>query len=241
MSAESKALQEVVVRPRVDLSQQLSEQILGFIEAGQLEPGARLPTMKDLAEKFAVATPTIREALRRLQAIGAVDIRHGSGIYVKNAKRGIMIANPHFGELDAESLLQLLDARILVEPALARKAAENPQERDIERIESILARAEQLLDGHDDELHTVNMQFHKEVARMSANVIIAQMFESLIELYSFEQLGILEIVNARVQDHKDHILIFEAIKNRDPLLAMERMTSHLMSVRSIVEDRFGVR
>ncbi len=224
-------------KPRPDLSQHLSEQILDLIEAGDLRPGDRLPTVQTLAQKFDVATPTIRESLRRLQAFGAVDIRHGSGIYVKNARQGIMIANPHFGELSVDSILQLLDARILIEPSLAERAAERIEEPDIQRLEGILQNAEQLLNDHDAELHDANMAFHMAIARNSGNMILAQVFESLVELHTHEQLGILAIFNARMQDHQDHSLIFDAIRNHDPDLARERMESHLTSVRRVVERR----
>jgi GntR family transcriptional repressor for pyruvate dehydrogenase complex len=225
------------VKSRPDLSQLLSEQILQLIKEGDLRPGDRLPTMRALAQKFGVATPTIRESLRRLQAIGVVDIRHGSGIYVKNARQGIMIANPHFGELSAASVLQLLEARILIEPKLAERAAQYISSQDISELESILQEAEQLLNDHDAELHDVNMRFHMAIARYSGNMILAQVFESLIDLHTHEQLGILAIFNARVQDHEDHIMIYEAIRHRDPDLARGRMESHLTSVLRVVEQR----
>jgi GntR family transcriptional repressor for pyruvate dehydrogenase complex len=240
MSSERRGLPLTGLKPRPDLSQQLSEQILELIEAGDLRPGDKLPTMRTLAQTFAVATPTLRESLRRLQAIGAVDIRHGSGIYVKHARQGIMIANPHFGELSADSILQLLEARILIEPSLAERAAERIQDRDIQRLEAILKDAGQLLNDHDAELHDVNMGFHMAIARISGNMILAQVFESLIKLYTHEQLGILAIFNARLQDHQDHLLIFDAIRDHEPALARERMESHLTSVRGVVERRLSV-
>src|SRR6478672_11118434 len=96
--------QAVMTRARPDLSRQLSEQILALVIESNLKPGDRLPTMKELAQTFSVATPTIRESLRRLQATGVIDIRHGSGIYLLRADQGVMIANPHYGELDAETV-----------------------------------------------------------------------------------------------------------------------------------------
>jgi GntR family transcriptional regulator, transcriptional repressor for pyruvate dehydrogenase complex len=237
MPARSKSLERLVLQPRPDLSSQLSEQILELIVAQDLKAGDRLPTMKELARTYSVATPTIREALRRLQAIGAVSIRHGSGIYVRKVEQGLMIANPHFGGLGAGSILQLLDARLLIEPYLAGKAAENADDGDIERLEGLLDEAEHLLNGQDDKLHPVNMRFHLEIARISGNFILAQMFESLIELYSQEQLGILAIFNARTRDYRDHVLIFGAIRDHEASLASSRMSQHLKDVRSVVEAR----
>jgi GntR family transcriptional repressor for pyruvate dehydrogenase complex len=239
MAAKSNARGRLMLQLRPDLSQQLSEQVLELIVAQGLKAGDRLPTMKELARTFSVATPTIREALRRLQAIGAVDIRHGSGIYVRKAEQGPMIANPHFGGLGAESILQLLEARLVIEPYLAGKAAEIADDAEIERLEGLLDEAEQLLNSQDAKLHPVNMRFHLEIARISGNHVLAQMFESLVELYSQEQLGILAIFNARTRDYRDHVLIFGAIRDHDPSLASSRMAQHLRDVRRVVEGRLS--
>lgn len=226
-----------LVRRRPDFSRQLSEQILELIDVQELQPGDRLPSMKQLAADFAVATPTIREALRQLQAVGMVDIRHGSGVYVKNASPGIMIANPHFGDVDATIVLQLLEARMHLEPELTSLAAVRASVDDIHSLESILEEAEQLLEGHDSELHSVNMSFHQEIARLSGNRILSQMFNSLIDLYAHEQLGILTLFNARVRDYRDHILIFDAIRNHEADRARDQMRSHLQDVFTVVEER----
>jgi GntR family transcriptional repressor for pyruvate dehydrogenase complex len=229
--------QPVVTRARPDLSRQLSEQILALVIKSGLQPGDRLPTMKELAETFGVATPTIRESLRRLQATGVIDIRHGSGIYLLRSDQGVMIANPHYGELDGETVLNLLDARLVIEPRLAEMAAKSATEQHIARIEQILDEAERLLSGHDHDLNPVNMHFHTAIARASGNPILAQVLESLVDLYTQEQLAILEIFNARVRDYRDHILIFGAIRDHEPDLAARRMTQHLQTVRGVVQDR----
>ena len=108
---------------RPNLSAYLAQQVLALIRDRNLGPGDRLPSAKALADQFQVATPTIREALRRLQATGVVDIRHGSGIYVRRERERLMLSNPGYGALEHHTVLQLLDARILIEPHLAELAA----------------------------------------------------------------------------------------------------------------------
>jgi len=226
-----------VVKPRPDLSQQLSQQIVDLIAAHEMQPGDRLPTMKALAQRFAVATPTIREALRRLQATGVIDIRHGSGIYVLRPDQGMMIANPHYGQLDAKSILDLLDSRLLIEPYLAGIAAERATPAIIAELESILAEAEQLLEGQDVSLSPTNMRFHTAIARASDNQILAHMLESIVEVYDSEQFAILALFNARVSDHQDHLGILEAIRDHDAAVARKRMTKHISRVRSVIAKR----
>lgn len=241
MVATGKPLRSVTAEhgaaARPDLSRQLSEQVIALIAEREMQPGDRLPTMKELAQTFSVATPTIREALRQLQATGVVDIKHGSGIYVRRSGRNLMIANPHYGELDGATLLQLLEARLIIEPQLTRMAALHATDDDLNKIEAILDSAEHFLKGQDDALNPTNMRFHTAIARASGNTVLAQMLESLVELYTREQLAILEIFNARVRDYRDHILIFGALRDREPELASRRMTQHLTTVRSVVEER----
>lgn len=222
---------------RPDLSQHLTQQVLKLIRSRNLEPGERLPSTRELAELFAVATPTMREALRRLQATGVVDIRHGSGIYVRTIEQGPIITNPHYGELNAESILQLLEARLAIEPYLAGKAAELATDEDLTSLKVLLDEAERFLNGQDAKLHPTNMRFHTRIARVSRNTILAEFFASLVELYSREQLGILALFNARSRDHHDHLEIFKAIEARDAPLATERMRVHLIAVHDVVAQR----
>lgn len=237
VNANGKPSSDFVVKPRPDLSQQLSQQIVELIAAHEMQPGDRLPTMKALAQRFAVATPTIREALRRLQATGVIDIRHGSGIYVLRPDQGMMIANPHYGQLDAKSILDLLDSRLLIEPYLAGIAAERATPAAIAELEAVLAEAEQLLEGQDASLGTTNMRFHTAIARASDNRILAHMLESIVEVYDSEQFAILELFNARVSDHQDHLGILEAIRDHDAARASKRMTKHISRVRAVIAKR----
>jgi GntR family transcriptional regulator, transcriptional repressor for pyruvate dehydrogenase complex len=237
MSANLNEREPIEVEARPDLSQQLTRQLLKLIATRNLQPGDRLPSMKELAERFAVATPTIREALRRLQATGVVDIRHGSGIYVRKVDQGLIITNPHHGQLNADSVMQLLDARLAIEPYLAGKAAELASDADIASLQVLLDEAEHFLNGQDAKLHPTNMRFHCQIARVSRNTILTEFLESLVELYSREQLGILEIFNARSRDHRDHVAIFEAIRAHDASLATRRMKRHLLGVREVVAQR----
>ncbi len=237
MSANSSQAYSAGVEMRPDLSQHLSQQILEMIVSGNLQAGDRLPSTKELAERFSVATPTIREALRRLQGTGVIDIRHGSGIYVRRAGQGLVITNPYHGALNADSVMQLLDARLAIEPYLAGKAAVEATDADVVSLERLLDDAKLLLMGQDAKLHPTNMQFHAQIAQISRNLILSAFFESLVELYSREQLGILSLFNARTRDHEEHVHIFEAIRAHNSSLAADRMREHLLGVRDVVEQR----
>lgn len=226
---------------RPDLSDYLTRQILDLIRRDHLRPGDRLPTAKALAQRYAVATPTIREALRRLQATGVVDIRHGSGIYVRRDHQSLMVTNPALAGLSAETIPYLLEARLLIEPYLAECAATRITDAELAALDRLLDEARRLLEDRDEPLMRVNMAFHGAIARASGNPVLANVIESLIELYSSEQVAIATIYNARAEDHLDHRRILAALQERDAVLARERMRQHVQGVKAVVEERLRER
>ncbi len=227
-----------VARPRSTLSDGLIRDVLDLIRGEDLKPGDRLPTVRDLAERFSVAAPTMREALRRLQASGVLELRHGSGTYVRNGQERVVVVNPNHGELEPDRVLDLLEARLLIEPHLASMATREADREDITRLEQILREAEQHINRDDVLSHRANASFHCAIANFSRNLILAQVIESLMELYSSEQLTIISFYEDRSADHEEHLAILAAIRNRDEAQARELMRQHILGLKSLVEDRF---
>lgn len=222
---------------RAGLSEYLIQQILALIRDEGMRPGDRLPSVKSLAERFSVAAPTLREALRRLQASGVVEIKHGSGVYVRNDQERVFLANPNRTEIEAQTMLYLLDARLLIEPRLAELTTQEADDAGISELWGCLEEAERYLTGDDEALHLANMRFHLTIARHAGNPILAQVIQSFIELYSFEQLLLISFYNDRPRDHHEHVGILEAISRRDPPQARELMRRHLEGVKAVVELR----
>ena len=215
----------------------LTEQIVDLIERDGLGPGDRLPTVQALATRFAVAAPTMREALRRLQAVGVVELRHGSGVYVRHAGRRVVLPNPFPGRLKIETILDLLDARLLIEPHLAGLAAHADEAAIAELAELIRRAGEAIEGGQDQPLSAANLGFHRAVARCSGNAVLGQVIDSLLDLYEPEQMEILRLYADRAHDHEEHVAILHAIQAHDPALASERMQRHLEGVRTVIAAR----
>ena len=227
---------------RPNLSVYLARQVLAMIRDRNLGPGDRLPSAKALADQFSVATPTMREALRRLQATGVVDIKHGSGIYVRRDRERMMLSNPGYGILEHHTLLQLLDARLLIEPHLAELAAHLGSAADLDEIDRVVSQGEQLLARDADGYFRVNSIFHCAIARASGNLVLAQIVESLIELYSSELHSVdptRSLEEVRAGDHGHHVHIAAAIRRRDGEGARRAMQDHLEYARSRVERRLA--
>jgi GntR family transcriptional repressor for pyruvate dehydrogenase complex len=232
---------DVAPPARNRLVESLAEQISDMIRRRQMRPGDRLPSVRTLATQLQVAVPTLREAIRRLEAFGMVEIRHGAGIFVRSPRPRVMVANPgHLaGAIDGQVVLDLLDTRLLFEPYCAEQAAHNPDGAEVAKLVALLERAEQHLDGNDRLLQETNMAFHAGVARCSGNVVLAQVMESLADLYASEQAAMLTIGNARVRDHQEHKAILAAIQAGDPKRARLLMRRHLLSVKTQMAARLA--
>ena len=224
---------------RQRLSDTLIARVVDLIRSEGLNPGDRLPAARVLAERFAVATPTIREALGRLQATGAIDIRHGSGMYVTAALDRMVMANPNLPTLDVEQLAELLDARLLIEPYLAGLAARYREPATVAALASALDAAERHLTGDDARLHEANMAFHRAVASTSGHRILREVLDTLLSIHAGEQRKILQLFDDRFRDHEEHRAVLDAIEAGSEARARDLMRRHLEDVSDVVRHRLA--
>lgn len=230
---------EAQVLPRSDLSAAIARKIVDHIHAHDLRPGDRLPSMQALAERFAVANPTVREALRRLQVTGEVELRQGSGTYVAQGRKGLVLANPHVSSLGMQDLLEILDARLEVEPHLAGLAAERADVADIADLDDLLRETERHLFPNDSTSDSTNNTFHLAIARVARAPVLAQIDQALLELYGSGYCPEFHPGRGRSKDLHDHIGILNAIRAGDAAQASTRMRQHLIDSRQDVEERFA--
>lgn len=211
-----------------------------MIHSEALEPGDRLPSVKTLSERFSVATPTMREALRLLQMAGTVDIRHGSGIYVRHTGSRQILNNPYAGSLSTAAILNLLQARLLIEPPITELAAVNATGKHLDGLADLLDEAERYLSGGDEDdtvLGVINMRFHRGIAEGAGNSVLADVVFSLTEVHIKEQMAVLDLYNNRRQDHDQHKRILGALQARDAVGARCLMGDHIAEVVSVIRTK----
>jgi GntR family transcriptional regulator, transcriptional repressor for pyruvate dehydrogenase complex len=217
------------------LPDKLARQIRGTIQSGNYRRGDRLPPIVEMAKRFEVGQPSIREALKKLEAMGVVQIRHGSGVFVTRSEEVLVLASPDYaGTVTKKLLLDLIRARIPIEIQSVADCVKNASPEQVQELKRILASAGKHLDD-DDVLNSVNMEFHGKIAEASGNSVTAQLLAVLHEIFTDEQRLILGIFGSREDDHKDHAQILKAIEKRDEALAVERMRSHLESVHAAIQ------
>jgi GntR family transcriptional repressor for pyruvate dehydrogenase complex len=210
------------------LYRQVSDAILALIKSGEYEPGARLPSERDLAAEFKVSRPTIREAMIALEILGWVDSRHGSGIYVTEH----LPAQVGADDLDIGAF-ELTEARRLFEGEAAALAATTITGEELAELEAILR--DMVRENRRREPgEMADRRFHVAIARATRNTAIMTVVENLWDiryksplcrhmLDRARRVG----VQPRIGEHR-HILA--ALRRHDPKAARKAMRDHLARV-----------
>lgn len=203
------------------LFQSVAEQIAQLIDEGAYPPGTRLPGERELAEKLGVSRVTIREAEIALQAVGRLEIKTGSGVYVSESK-------PLVGEaLPSASAFEVTEARLLVEAEAAALAAHNVSDEAIEKLEVLV---EQMRTGTTEEADEADEQFHLTIAEASNNAAMVHTIKSLWRMR--EEIPQVKATYQAVCVHdsesrtEEHRAVFDALKARDPAAARAAMREH---------------
>jgi DNA-binding FadR family transcriptional regulator len=212
------------------LSERLAAGLLDLITRDGLRRGDPLPSVKELAARFSVTPPTMREALRRLQATDAVELRHGSGVYVGEGVHRTLMPNPNSAVTDYAALaLELVEARLVIEPGIAALAAEHRHEAALERLELALETATRAPD--DPRPH---LNFHRELAMASGNRMLYEVVDSLLVVRNREQRTLRRMIADRRRDYDEHRAILAAVRAGDAAAAESLTRDHLRQLRYTV-------
>ena len=212
------------------LSDKLAQRIRAMIQKGEYTQGDRLPPIMEMAKRFGVGHPTIREALKKLETMGFVEIRHGSGVYVSRSEEVLVLASPDYGgEVTKKLLLDLINTRMPLEVMSVAEAVKHATLADLVEMRRLLTTAGQNL-ADDVVLNEVNMGFHRQIALASGNTVLLQLLDVLHDLFTNEQRLILDIFGSRERDHKEHLAILDALEKRDEKKGTDLMRKHLHGV-----------
>jgi DNA-binding transcriptional regulator YhcF (GntR family) len=138
LSREKIMIDTLTPIARQSLADNLAARIRQLIQSEGFEPGDRLPTIAEMSRRFGVGHPTLREALKKLETLGMVSIRHGSGVYVGRNNNSLLISNPVFSSTPSQKLLlDLVEARVPIEITSARLAALNATPDNLREMRSL--------------------------------------------------------------------------------------------------------
>ena len=212
------------------LWQQVAEQLMAMLRARQLRPGDKLPPERELATMMQVSRPSLREALRALSMMNVLEVRQGAGTYVTSLETELLVEHLDFVlSLDESSLLELFEARKIVEIGIAGLAAQRITEEELAELEAGLARSQETLQ-HPVDFLRADEQLHKAITQAARNPIMSRVIDSISRLLMVSRSRTVEITSVREQTVKDHEAIVAALKRRDPEAAQEAMLQHLNNV-----------
>jgi DNA-binding FadR family transcriptional regulator len=215
------------------LYQRIAARLAADIEAGVFAAASRMPTERELAEKYKVSRPMVREAMIALEIRGWVEARQGSGLYVTSRDHGS--AKEEALELDVGAF-DVTEARILFEGEAAALAAYSITDQQIAELEESLRILSDPTVGRPEKV-MADCRFHVTVAAATGNAAIRSVVEFLWNMRINSPLcaEIFDRAEKRGVDPKveEHRPIADALKARDADAARTAMRSHL---RSVVRD-----
>jgi len=197
-----------------------------MLTEGTLVPGAKLPPERELASGFKVARSSLRQALKVLEIMGVITQKIGDGSYLnRDASAVLRVPMDFLLLLDGTTIEEVTDLRLIIEPALAAKAAEHAMSRDIELLRQSLT---SLADSDDDRIKMVasDLLFHRTIFEASRNRLAVRLFHTIHRA----MLDMITVTSQMV-DLKHtiafHKPILKAIERRDPDSAARLMTAHI--------------
>lgn len=209
------------------LYQELARNLIDELASGAYAVGARLPAERELALHYNVSRPTVREAIIALEVQGLVEVRIGSGAYVRRLPSNE--DKPGFNI----SAFELTEARLMIEGEAAALAATQISDEEIAELGSLVEAITQE-NNNPQGTERSDRDFHLAIARATRNAAIFNVVEQLWDLRASSPEAALLHEKARTANVKpvvnEHAAVLEALRQRNPAAARAAMRAHLSAV-----------
>jgi DNA-binding FadR family transcriptional regulator len=213
--------------PRQRLSEQVTKQLVEEIVGGRWQAWEMLPTERELAQRFGVSIPVVRESMRALSAKSLVRVRHGVGAFVTETREWNSLEPLSLlMRREQSTLLCVHEVRTTLELEIAPLAAVRVR---AEHIDGLGAALDDMIVYRDDPAKhcAADLDFHLCLARATGNPMFAVVLQPITTLI---QAGILRgggSSEARTRGIREHQAIYESVRRHDPSAAREAMAVHL--------------
>jgi GntR family transcriptional repressor for pyruvate dehydrogenase complex len=217
----------------------VAEAIKARIASGDWAVGQRLPSISQLAQEFGAGIGSIREAVKVLASLGIIRIEHGRGMFVAATLPLPVDPYGHFQDVGTGSILALCEARRILEPELAAFAAERGTDEDLRAIQEQALAMEQLAAAGEN-FFEPDLQFHRQIALAAHNPVLARMMDGVHDLLMESHKITSQLPDMTRRAVRYHLLIAEAIDERNPLQARLLMLAHVNdAVNSVLAWQLG--
>jgi GntR family transcriptional repressor for pyruvate dehydrogenase complex len=227
-------------RRRAKISQIVAAEIVRYVVDERLHEGDRLPTEAEMLDQFGVGRGSLREALRLLEAYGLISIRQGQNggpVLATLRAEDVSRTLSFYFHLVGASYAELIEARLIIEPVMARLAAERQHPEHMAQLRETTEREQQApLD--DPEYLARADEFHYMVSGMSGNRVLDLLGRALRTMFQERvQHGSILAEDARRQNRKVHRQISDAILAGEGGKAERLMARHLADLAAALDVR----
>lgn len=213
---------------RSPLYEQVVERLREFIDAQQLQPGDRLMSERELAERLGVSRTSVRQALTALRVMGLVEIKHGDGVYLLRSPGDVIpnLASEIVGsEVDHPMIWEVREG---IEVQAARLAARLCSDADVAAMREALDLMETAIAGGDDGI-LEDRRFHHAIVAAAGNPLLRQLTDQLAGLIDRTSEASLTLAGRPPISLESHRAILAAIERQDEAAAAEEMRQHVMT------------
>lgn len=210
------------------------EELESLILSGELEPGAKLPPERELAEQIGVSRTVLREAVRILVTKGMLVTRHGVGTIVQQANSDQFAESMSF-LMKAQNLTldNLHQVRVMLEVENAGLAAQFATAGDLDTLQNALVALEAAREPRD--IAEKDAAFHNALALATHNPLMVVLLDTISGMLWEIRVALGKYPDLAVGGLPDHRLIFDAVTVRDTTQARRAMRDHLTHARKIQE------
>jgi GntR family transcriptional repressor for pyruvate dehydrogenase complex len=222
------------------LHEEIASRLGRLIADRDLREGDRMPSERELAVELGVSRPSVREAVRTLEARGRVAVRPGIGVFVRQPAAGERLA----GVISAErvKLHDLFQMRLVLEVPAAGWAANAATEAEIRELAAVLGELEQASERRPpdyERLKQLDSAFHMGIATAAGNPFLAQTMEVLQRMLAASMETTLKIPGRLQRSRVAHQRILAALEARDPRGAERAMRGHIEQVEAAARARIN--
>ncbi|MGE5485517.1 MAG: FadR/GntR family transcriptional regulator [Ignavibacteriales bacterium] len=228
---------EKIVKPS-GLPETIAKKIVSLIRAGDLEPGARLPSEKEMCEALGVSRSSVREALQALEYLGVIESKQGVGKFLSVESRRLAISLDWNHALNTAPLFELMEAREYLEGLVASLAAQRATSEDIAGLESTLAAVQRWAGKDQDKFFRAELGFHLAMAKACGNSVLCEMVGVVMNRVYAEAERFLR-TTLETSKTAGNLLsaLLGAIKDGDSKRASDLMMEHLLAVRLVLAEQ----
>ena len=222
------------------LNERIRGEILRVLKIRDLSPGDRLPSERELAASLRVSRPSVREAVRSLQAEGTLVVKHGQGVFVAEPAHQRSLRES-MARLD-HSLSELFAMREVLEVPAARWAAQRGDAGELAAVQEAFADLDAALrekPRNFERLQDLDAMFHLRIVQAAGNRLLEQSQGVLNELLQTGLQTTLAIEGRAEKSREEHLKILTALLEGDPTGAARAAQAHVRNVRRAANRRIA--